>query len=148
MAKALIIYGSTTGNTETMAAMVEKAIREAGMDAATREVGDATTADLAGDNDLVVLGCPAYGDDEVELQEEFTDFYETWDGLKLNGEKFAVFAPGDTSYEHFCGSVDFLEERIEAAGGNIIVPGLKIDGDPSDAESEISSWSASLVKSL
>ena len=148
MAKALIIYGSTTGNTETMAAMVEKAIREAGVEATTREAGDASTSDLTGDNDLVILGCPAYGDHEVELQEDFADFYEAWGGLKLNGEKFAVFAPGDSSYEYFCGSVDFLEEQIEAAGGTIVVPGLKIDGDPGDAEGEIASWSASLAKSL
>ena len=130
MKKALIVYGSTTGNTEAMAETVGKALADTGIETELRDVNDASIDDLNGPADLLVLGCPAYGDDEIELQEDFSDFYQTWDNLKLEGKKFAVFAPGDSSYDFFCGSVDLLEETLEAAGGNLVSPGLKIDGDP------------------
>ncbi len=143
--KGLIIYGSTTGNTETMAEMVEKALADAGLTAEIKEAANAAVSDLTAADQLVLLGCPAYGDDEVELQEDFQEFYEKWDGVDLSGKKFAVFAPGDTSYEHFCGTVDFLEEKIQEMGGTVVVPGLKIDGDPGDAADEISSWCQDVV---
>ena len=146
--KAMIIFGSTTGNTEAMSEIVSKALEENEIETVTVNVTDASVDDLKGENDLVLLGCPAYGDDEVELQEDFEEFYEKMDGIDLSGKKFAVFAPGDSSYEHFCGSVDFLEEKLKELGGQIIEDGLKVDGDPDDSESEIVDWSASLAKSL
>ncbi len=146
--KAMIIFGSTTGNTEAMSEIVSKALEENEIETATVNVTDTSVDELKGDNDLVLLGCPAYGDDEVELQEDFEEFYEKMDGIDLSGKKFAVFAPGDSSYEHFCGSVDFLEEKIKALGGQIIEEGLKVDGDPDDSEDEIVEWSSGLAKSL
>jgi len=146
--KAMIIFGSTTGNTEAMSEIVSKALEENEIETVTVNVTDVSVDELKGENDLVLLGCPAYGDDEVELQEDFEEFYEKMDGIDLSGKKFAVFAPGDSSYEHFCGSVDFLEEKLKELGGQIIEDGLKVDGDPDDSESEIVDWSSSLAKNL
>lgn len=146
--KAMIIFGSTTGNTEAMSEIVSRALEENEIETVTVNVTDVSVDELKGDNDLVLLGCPAYGDDEVELQEDFEEFYEKMDGIDLSGKKFAVFAPGDSSYEHFCGSVDFLEEKLKELGGEIIEDGLKVDGDPDDSESEIVDWSSSLAKNL
>jgi len=147
MNSALIIFGSTTGNTEEMADMVKKALDDAGIETEIKNVIDSTVADLAGSHDVVLLGCPAYGDDSIELQEDFEAFYEQLDGTQLNGKPFAVFAPGDSSYEYFCGSVDMLEERFEELGGAKVVEGLKIDGDPSDEKDEIVQWSESIASS-
>ena len=146
--KAIIIFGSTTGNTEAMSEIVSKSLEENDIETVTANVTDASVDDLKGENDLVLLGCPAYGDEDVELQEDFEEFYEKMDGIDLSGKKFAVFAPGDSTYEHFCGSVDFLEEKIKELGGEIIEAGLKIDGDPDDSEDEIVDWSAGLAKRL
>ncbi len=146
--KAMIIFGSTTGNTEAMSEIVSKSLTENGMDVTVQNVTNASVDDLKGENDLVLLGCPAYGEEEIELQEDFEEFYEQMSGVDLGGKKFAVFAPGDSSYEHFCGSVDFLEEKIKELGGEIVDNGLKIDGDPDDEEDEISDWSAGLAKAL
>lgn len=33
-----------------------------------------------------------------------------------------------------------LEDKLEELGGQRITTGLKIDGDPSDAETEIEKW--------
>ncbi len=146
--KAIIIYGSTTGNTETMSETVKEALEDNGIETVIQNVTDVSVNDLKGEYDFILLGCPAYGDEEVELQEDFDEFYENMDGLDLKGKKFAVFAPGDSSYEHFCGSVDLLEEKLKELGGDIVEDGLKVDGDPDDSETEIVQWIAGLAKSV
>ena len=148
MKKALIIFGSTTGNTEAMADMIRDALESGDVATEVKNVTDAEIADLTSGHDLLVLGCPAYGDDEVELQEDFDDFYQKMTGIDLDGRKVAVFAPGDSSYEHFCGSVDLLEEKIAELGGDIIAAGLKIDGDPDGEKDEIEDWGLSLAKNI
>jgi flavodoxin short chain len=146
--KALIIYGSSTGNTEHMALTIGQALENAGVQTEIKEVTGASPVDLTTDHDLLLLGCPAYGEEEIELQEEFQEFYEGLGDINLAGRKLAVFAPGDSAYEHFCGSVDVLEKKMEELGGQIVLEGLKVDGDPGDAENEILEWSKELLVSV
>ena len=146
MKKALIIFGTTTGNTEEMAEMIKQTLEESGFETELKNVVDAMAKDLTGDHDLVLLGCPAYGDDAIELQEDFEDFYEQLNGIDLNNKKFAVFAPGDSSYEYFCGSVNMLEEIMQERNGKMAEEGLKIDGDPRNSEEDIVEWAKSLAE--
>ena len=148
MKKALIIFGSTTGNTETMSERIENALGGQGVETEIKYVTDASIEDLTSENNLLLLGCPAYGDEEIELQEDFEEFYEQLDGVNLNGKKFAVFAPGDSSYEHFCGSVDMLEDKMKELGGELVAPGLKVDADPDDYLDDINEWSQELSNSI
>ena len=148
MKKALIIFGSTTGNTEDMAGMVQKELEQFEFETEVKDVTQAEVTDLTGGHELLLLGCPAYGDDEIELQEDFADFYEQLDGVRLAGKPFGIFAPGDSSYEYFCGSVDMLEEKMTELGGKATAPGLKIDGDPGDYEEDIEDWVQSAVRSV
>lgn len=148
MKKALIIYGTTTGNTEDMAGAIQRTLAESGLGTEIKNVTEAVNTDLTAGHDLVLLGCPAYGDDTVELQEDFEEFFEKLDGIDLKGQRFAVFAPGDSSYEHFCGSVDVLEEKLEDLGGQKMADGLKVDGDPEDAKEEIVEWAESLARAV
>ena len=145
MKKALIIFGTTTGNTEEMADIINQALEESEFETEMKNVVDATAKDLTEDYDLVLLGCPAYGDDTVELQEDFEDFYEQLNDIDLKDKKFAVFAPGDSSYEHFCGSVNMLEEKMLECNGKMVVDGLKVDGDPGDSKEDIVEWAQSLA---
>ena len=64
MKKALIIYGSTTGNTESMSEIVGAGLKAADMEVEIKEVTNAKISDLTA-YDLVLMGCPAYGDDEI-----------------------------------------------------------------------------------
>lgn len=148
MKKALIIFGTTTGNTESMSEMIEQVLMDAGCETEVKNVVDAEVADLTAEHDVLLLGCAAYGDDTIELQEDFDDFYRQLDGAQLNGKKVAVFAPGDSSYENFCGSVDMLEDKMEALGGELVADGLKVDGDPDDSKDEIVQWAKSVAESI
>ncbi|BBO70016.1 hypothetical protein DSCA_39460 [Desulfosarcina alkanivorans] len=70
MKKALIIFGSTTGNTEDMTGIIKTALEESGLETEVKEVTDAAVADLMANHELLLLGCPAYGDDTIDWQLE------------------------------------------------------------------------------
>ena len=145
MSKALIVYGSTTGNTESAAEVIEKVLKENGIETNLKSVVTASVSDLKEDYDLILLGSSTWGDDEIELQADFAEFYEAMDGIALDDKKVAVFGCGDSSYTYFCGAVDAIEEKVRKIGGITIVDPLKIDGDPDDADEEIADWASSIV---
>lgn len=148
MSKALVIFGSTTGNTENTAHTIAKAIAENKIEATVMDVTTAKLSDFNNGYDLFVLGCSTWGDEEIELQEDFAEFYETMDGLDLNGKKFAVFGCGDSSYTYFCGAVDVIEEKTQELGAILVNSGLKIDGDPDDCEMEIVDWANNVAAAV
>jgi flavodoxin I len=148
MAKALVIYGSTTGNTESTAHTIAKAIAAQDISTTVKDVTSIETSEFDNAYDLFVLGSSTWGDDEIELQEDFAVFYEHMDGLDLNGKKMAVFGCGDSSYPHFCGAVDAIEEKVGNLGADLVVNGLRIDGDPEDSEDEIVEWAQSVASAV
>lgn len=140
MAKVVIIYGSTTGNTETVAEFIEKNLASKGFQVTRKNVTDAKLSDLGG-ADLALLGCSTWGEDSIELQDDFIPFYESLDSASIKDKKIGVFGCGDSSYTYFCGAVDAIEEKVSELLGKLVVEGLKIDGDPMDARDDILRWS-------
>lgn len=65
MNKAVIIYGSTTGNTESTAEMIEIVLQENGMETAVKNAANTSVEELHKDNDLILLGSSTWGDDEI-----------------------------------------------------------------------------------
>ena len=148
MANALIVFGSTTGNTESTAHTIAKAMAAQNIDTTVKDVTSIEKSEFGDPYDLFVLGSSTWGDDEIELQEDFAEFYENMDGLDLNGKKIAVFGCGDSSYTHFCGAVDAIEEKAGNLGAELVASGLRIDGDPEDAEDEIVEWAQSVASAV
>ena len=135
MKKALIIYGSSTGNTEFTAETIEAGLSEQDYEVTTLDVSHAGVDLLETQFDLYFLGCSTWGEDEIELQDDFQPFFlEMTAPLSLKGKSYAVFGCGDSSYTYFCGAVDEIEARVQKLGANLIVPSLRIDGDPEDEE--------------
>ena len=145
MARALIIFGSTTGNTESTAQTIAEVLAEKNVEATLKDVTASSTADLNGEYELYILGSSTWGDDEIELQEDFAEFYEDMAGMNLKDKKMAAFGCGDSSYTHFCGAVDAIEQRVEELGAILVASGLKIDGDPDDSEQDIIDWAHSVA---
>lgn len=140
MATALIVYGSTTGNTEIVAEQISDVLKEKDIEVTMKNVVDAKVEELGNGYDLTLLGSSTWGDDEVEFQEDFEPFFEELDKAQLKEKKVAIFGCGDSSYEHFCGAVDLLEEKMEDLGVKMIGEPLRIDGDPEDSSSDITDW--------
>lgn len=148
MAKALIVYGSTTGNTEMAARMISEILEEEGILVTVKNVADATVAELGNDYDITLLGVSTWGEDEIEFQEDFEPFFEKMDSAKLQGKKVALFGCGDSSYEHFCGAVDELESKMEELEADVVTISLRIDGDVDDAANEIKDWAKTIAESV
>lgn len=130
MSAILIVYGSTTGNTESVAERISATLSKAGHDVSLKNAADTRPEGLAEGFDLVLLGCSTWGDEDIELQDDFVPLYENLEDCALSGKKVAVFGCGDSGYTHFCGAVDAIEEKAAKLGAAIVAGSLKIDGDP------------------
>ena len=150
MKKALIVYGSTTGNTEFVAEVIAKNLAQSQVETSLRNVTDVSPQEIGGDFDVILLGSSTWGDDEIELQDDFAVFYEDLggNGTSYHDLKFGVFGCGDSSYTHFCGAVDAIEEKVAALGGKIVVDSLKIDGNPDAVKDEIQGWADSVYAAI
>ena len=127
MSKVGIIYWSSTGNTEAMAQAVEEGAKAAGADVEIMEVADADV-DKALSFDVLALGCPAMGDEELE-EGEFEPFFSDLEG-KLSGKKVALFGSydwGDGEWMRtWCG-------RAKDAGAELVDDeGLIVNNTPDD----------------
>lgn len=148
MANVLVVYGSTTGNTETVADMIGKVLSDGGHNVTQLDAAKADPANLCSGRDCVLFGCSTWGQDSIELQDDFVPLYEAFDKIGAKGVKTAAFGCGDTSYEYYCGAVDAINERLEELGASVIAEGLKIDGDPGSAKSEIEAWAKAVMAQL
>lgn len=148
MSNVLIAYGSTTGNTEYVAERVERLIADAGHSVTLLNAADASAENLAANYDAVLFGCSTWGDEEIELQDDFIPLYDDLDSAALSGKKIACFGCGDSSYTYFCGAVDAIEERAKDNGATIFTDSLKIDDDPRSENSAIDEWANQIIGAL
>lgn len=145
MASILIVYGSTTGNTEMAAELAEHALVEAGNKVTRLSAADAKADGLCDGYDLVLFGCSSWGQDSIVLQEDFEELFEHFDVINAKGKHTAVFGCGDESFPFFCGAVDAISERLTELGATV-VDTLKIDGSPETEKDEIESWAKGVVE--
>ena len=129
MAKVLVVYVTTTGNTEKMANAIVEGAKGAGADVTLKTVGEANVAELA-DYDVIAFGSPAMGAEVLE-EAEMEPFFSEAEG-KISGKKVAVFG----SYDW--GDGEWLrtwEDRCKAAGADFIAS-VKANLEPDDAAIE------------
>lgn len=146
--KVLIVYGSTTGNTASIAEALAKQIDNAGHAATLLNAADATVNGMCEGYDAVLLGCSAWGTDTIELQDDFQPIFDDLDKTGIKGKKAAAFASGDSSFEFFCGSVDAIEEALKGLDAEIMEDGLKIEGDYSGSSDDVDDWGARIIAAL
>ena len=104
-----IVYWSGTGNTEAMANEIEAAVKAAGADVESVRFEDTNVDDVAS-KDVILLGCPAMGSEELEasvVEPFFTDL-----APKLKGKKVGLFGSGEW--------MDAWKQRTEDAGATVI----------------------------
>lgn len=124
--KISVVYWSGTGNTEAMANAVLEGAKGAGADAELLPVS-AAGADVL-ESDVLLLGCPAMGAEELE-ESEFEPFFSSLEGA-LSGKKIGLFG----SYDWGDGEwMRTWQERVAAAGGVMIADGVIANNAPDDA---------------
>ncbi|CUU47950.1 flavodoxin [Clostridium beijerinckii] len=125
-----IVYWSGTGNTEKMAELIAKGIIESGKDVNTINVSDVNIDELLNE-DILILGCSAMGDEVLE-ESEFEPFIEEI-STKVSGKKVALFGSygwGDGKWMR-----DF-EERMNGYGCIVVETPLIVQNEPDEAEQD------------
>lgn len=117
MAKVAVIYWTGTGNTEQMAEVIAEAARQGGADVDVFNLSDGEPSTEG--YDVLALGCPAMGDEELE-EGEFEPFYANLEG-SLEGRKLALFG----SYSWADGAwMKTWTERAENKGAKLVTESL------------------------
>lgn len=144
MANILLVYGSTTGNTEMAAEQIAENLSAHQVE--MQDVADTAPEDLEG-AEVLILGSSTW--DDGLLQQDFRDFAENL-SVDLSGKKVAVFGLGDSNYPDFCEAATILEKKVAELGGQLMIEPLRVDGFPDEAENEdkINQWSEELGQAL
>lgn len=141
--KVLVVYATLSGSTMAAADLITATIKSAGHEVTTL-TADSISADTVSPYEALIIGSPSWEDEGKDGQPlpEVRKFVESLSSASLTGKKIAVFGLGDTSYPHFCGAVDIIEEKLHAIGITPAIPSLKIDRYYSspDNEPKVREW--------
>lgn len=125
-----IIYWSGTGNTEAMANLILEGIKDSGKEGELVNISSTEVRSFANE-DLLVLGCPSMGDEELE-EGEFLPFLESIEG-DLNGKNVALFG----SYGWGSGEwMEKFEDRVREVGATLPLDSLIVNYTPEGEEAE------------
>ncbi|MGV3024149.1 flavodoxin [Clostridium thermobutyricum] len=130
MMKVNIIYWTGTGNTEEMANLLAKGVKEAGAELTIKTVGESSKEDIT-NCDLVMLGSPAMGSEVIE-EMEMEPFVEEIKEV-VSGKDMILFG----SYGWGTGEwMELWEERMEGYGANLVKNGVITNEFPEGEERE------------
>jgi flavodoxin I len=117
MANIGIFYGSTTGNTEKVANLIQKAFGEENADVYNVDTTDLTDIEKY---KYLVFGISTWG--VSDLQDDFEDFMEILEQVNFSGKKVALFGLGDQSTytDSFVDAMGVLYDRLKKKGATIV----------------------------
>ena len=124
-----ILYGSESGNSESLAMKAKKAAAKLNFDAKILDMADVDPSALAKAKNLIVY-ISTWG--EGDPPQRAVDFYNALmsdSAPKLDGVRFAVLALGDTAYVNFCQTGRLIDERLQALGGKRAADRIDLDLD-------------------
>lgn len=128
-----VLYGTESGNSETLADLTVKVANQAGFKAKAVNMSDIKLAKLKEIENLLVI-VSTWG--EGDPPESAVDFYEAFmsdKAPKLENTRYSVLGLGDTSYEHFCKMGKDFDGRLAALGAKRIYDRVDCDVDYDDA---------------
>lgn len=128
MKKVNIIYWSGTGNTEKMAIAIKDGATVENAEVNLLNVSEAKVEDII-NADVVLLGCPAMGGEELE-ESEMEPFVQSIES-ELNEKKLVLFGSygwGDGEW------MRNWEERMKNNGAILVEESLIVNEEPSEED--------------
>eukprot|EP00741_Cyanophora_paradoxa_P017510 tig00020995_g16919.t1 len=146
-----IIYGSETGNAESLARVVAKECAARGIAVKCTEADELEMDDLATVSTLIVVVSTA---GQGEIPDNAKDF---WTGISskkhppgwLRNLHYSVMGIGDSSYAHFNRAAVEIEERLAELGAHrFLARGVGDDQDEERFETGFEKWAPEAYKTL
>jgi len=140
-----ILWGSQTGNSETLGKKLSKALAAKGHTPTLRDMADVSPADLSASRHLLII-TSTYGDGEApDNAAALHAALHAADAPFLESVNFAVLALGDSSYPDFCKCGHDFHTRLTALGAKPLVPIIECDVD---YDEPFATWIQQLEQSL
>lgn len=139
----VVFYGSQTGTAEEFAGRLAKDCAGYGMKGMVADPEECEMEDLARlteiENGMAIFCVATYGEgDPTDNAQEFYEWLQTGD-VELTGIKFAVFALGNKTYEHYNAMGKYVDKRIEELGGERVFE-LGMGDDDGNIEEDFVTW--------
>ena len=136
-----ILFWSGTGNTETMARLISKGIKDTGKEVELINISHNTIPDIKNES-IIVLGCPSMGEEELE-ESEFLPFFESIEPY-LNGKKVLLVGSSGCGNGHWMRN---WEERVQDLGAVVSLDPIIINYAPEgDTETECIDYGKQIAK--
>ena len=140
-----VLYGSQTGNGQSIAKKLAEQAREKGFSADLVSLADYKPANLKREA-LVSIVVSTHGEgDPPDDAELFHEFLFSKKAPKLAGLKYSVLALGDSSYIKFCETGREFDARLAELGAERLTPVMECD---LDYEASAATWSQDIVEGL
>lgn len=152
-AKALVLFGSETGNAEDQAGKLAKELKGKGVNTQCMAMDDYPFENITKEP-LVIFVCSTAG--RGRFPSNAADFWDQLGGKNkkleagsLAGVTYAVFGLGDTSYEHFCKAAQSLDKTFSELGATKVVEtGLGDDSADGGFQAAYDKWVPQLYSAL
>ena len=131
-----IIYISETGNAKFLAGEIAKKLKEQKVKIKLKSIEQYRFADLAKEENLVIIAS-THGEGEVpENGQEFFNFL-TETKPKLEKLEYFAIGLGDKNYPLFCQAIKDIDQNLENLGGKKLADNFELDLDFEDFIPEI-----------
>lgn len=142
---ALVVWTSSTGNSESFAEQCAKRFTEEGYKVRVSAMDTIKAQELAEAENILLLASTFGDGDPPDNGAALWNALEAESAPKFSNTRFSVLAFGDSNYDQFCGFGKKLDARLEALGGQRI--SARVDCEPDYQEAAIQ-WLNTTVSAM
>lgn len=130
--KVLIVYATNSSGTQVASETIGQSFSRHHHQVVIKRADQIEPDDLK-NRDLLIFGSCTWervmSDKHLDgqLQQHFQILADKLQGVKLSGQKIAIFGLGDSGYRQFAAAADILQRLVSDLGAEHVGPTLKVD---------------------